>query len=614
MSHLEEIVKVVIYKSREIGNPVTETLAAFIAQTVLKPKTNKFFSEEKIDEKDIEAIIDLTLQKLSNLNTPSMKTIQMQIQYETKYLDFEYRKQERLKIQSQETGKLIDEIVTLDTRNGKDFESLAHLYKKIFNYLLYKNKELVSNQQGYSAPYLNPQTVQNISIEKEVAAALESVIPRAALAPFISLSNSEKVTQLAELSNLVVGIRLFNKEIKKGGASLTGIEELIEYEGRRLLEVIQEVIRDTVTSSEDYTTFLTYYQKLDTPFTKDQINKFKDELTFLRQYLSYLVSLQDDLETAEGSIESSFMKYSKEIEELKNLLGNKSSAPKEQVYPKFATVSQAYIQMLEERNTNNMRMDLFKLLQILKTEFHLTLDPAYIEEAKRVADQDEDEMRPEDIPMDPNSEVIRLLPSTTPDFMQTPLDFLGYCVWSIKRKDGLLVPGKPSLGVYRYKDKYCVFSSIQAIQDFLQAPGQYLDGVAEQCRKNPELIHLLRLEDNFKHVTIYSLIQSRDGGPSLSTKLMVDKGCDTPTHFVEKNIDPNYCWNEWDLRRKAIQMANIRNKQTMACQTILSNFKVDSEAQVWPKKDQSTNTGISTGTDPIKPKNYIVGLRTKKTN
>jgi len=93
---------------------------------------------------------------------------------------------------------------------------LAHLYKKIFNYLLYKNKELVSNQQGYSAPYLNPSTVQNISIEKEVAAALESVIPRAALAPFISLSNSEKVTQLAELSNLVVGIRLFNKEIKKG--------------------------------------------------------------------------------------------------------------------------------------------------------------------------------------------------------------------------------------------------------------------------------------------------------------------------------------------------------------------------------------------------------------
>jgi hypothetical protein len=33
---------------------------------------------------------------------------------------------------------------------------------------------------------------------------------------------------------------------------------------------------------------------------------------------------------------------------------------------------------------------------------------------------------------------------------------------------------------------------------------------------------------------------------------MVDKGIETPTHFVEKNIDPNYCWNEWELRKKAI--------------------------------------------------------------
>jgi len=297
------------------------------------------------------------------------------------------------------------------------------------------------------------------------------------------------------------------------------------------------------------------------------------------------------------------------------LLGNKSSAPKEQVYPKFATVSQAYIQMLEEKHSNNIRSELFKLLQNLRNEFALTLDPSDVEEAKRVAEEEqEEEVKPEDLPLDPNSEIIRLLPHTTPDFMQTPLDYLGYCVWSIKSKDGLLVPGKPSLGVYKYKDKFCVFSSIQAIQDFLQDPAQYLEGVIDQCRKNPELIHLLRLEDIFKHVTIYSLIQAREGGPSLSTTLMVDKGIETPTHFIEKNIDPNYCWNEWDLRRKAIQMANIRNKQTKACQSILSNFKVDSEAQVWPKKDQATNTGISQGTDPIKPKNYITGLRTKTLN
>jgi len=44
---------------------------------------------------------------------------------------------------------------------------------------------------------------------------------------------------------------------------------------------------------------------------------------------------------------------------------------------------------------------------------------------------------------------------------------------------------------------------------------------------------------------------------------MVDKELQCPIHFVEKNIEPNYHWNEWDLRKKALQMANIRKKLTV---------------------------------------------------
>jgi len=41
---------------------------------------------------------------------------------------------------------------------------------------------------------------------------------------------------------------------------------------------------------------------------------------------------------------------------------------------------------------------------------------------------------------------------------------------------------------------------------------------------------------------------------------MVDKGVNTPVHFNEKNFDANYCWNVWELRKKAVQMANIRKR------------------------------------------------------
>ena len=55
------------------------------------------------------------------------------------------------------------------------------MYKKIYNYLLFKNKALTDKDK------INE--TQN-KIEKEVAAALESVIPRAALAPFVTLNSS----------------------------------------------------------------------------------------------------------------------------------------------------------------------------------------------------------------------------------------------------------------------------------------------------------------------------------------------------------------------------------------------------------------------------------------
>ena len=98
---------------------------------------------------------------------------------------------------------------------------------------------------------------------------------------------------------------------------------------------------------------------------------------------------------------------------------------------------------------------------------------------------------------------------------------------------------------------------------------------------------------------------------SISAPLMVDKQVETPTHFIEKNIEPNYHWNEWDLRKKSLQMANIRKKVTVSVQTELSNFRIDNSTQVWLPKENATNTGINVSTNTVLKKTYIVGLRDK---
>lgn len=96
----------------------------------------------------------------------------------------------------------------------------------------------------------------------------------------------------------------------------------------------------------------------------------------------------------------------------------------------------------------------------------------------------------------------------------------------------------------------------------------------------PELIHLLKMQDHFPDASLAALLQGKDGTHplfSLSAPLMVDKGTETPMHFVEKNVEPDYHWNEWDLRKKALQMANIRKKTTVSVQTELSTLRIDNE-------------------------------------
>ena len=141
---------------------------------------------------------------------------------------------------SHESNRLIDEIVSFEPRSGNDFEGITLLYKKIYNYLLYKNKQHILGN------YSNIQLTSAISntIEREVAAALESVLPRAGLRPFVSLTTPEKVAQLCELSNIVIGIRLFNRDIGKGGVGLESFSEIINHNARALIHELNHEVAE----------------------------------------------------------------------------------------------------------------------------------------------------------------------------------------------------------------------------------------------------------------------------------------------------------------------------------------------------------------------------------
>lgn len=85
--------------------------------------------------------------------------------------------------------------------------------------------------------------------------------------------------------------------------------------------------------------------------------------------------------------------------------------------------------------------------------------------------------------------------------------------------------------------------------------------------------------------------------------IISEVGVQVDTHIVDAYKDPNYEWNEWELRRKALMLVfiiiyyynsiisilifkfniifktNLRNKKTHSVQTHLSHFLRDSETQ-----------------------------------
>ncbi|KAG8230716.1 hypothetical protein J437_LFUL010817 [Ladona fulva] len=89
-----------------------------------------------------------------------------------------------------------------------------------------------------------------------------------------------------------------------------------------------------------------------------------------------------------------------------------------------------------------------------------------------------------------------------------------------------------------------------------------------------------------------------------------DTEIQTELHPIESYIDRNYSWNEWDHRRKSLQLAYIRKCQTRSAQTGKSHWHED----VWmyvslPHKEKHSQTKKEEATNVPRPQRFPYGLR-----
>ena len=330
--------------------------------------------------------------------------------------------------------------------------------------------------------------------------------------------------------------------------------------------------------------------------------------------------LIDELHSSIQFKESLITNYENEKNAILDIIGNQASISKDQSYPRFQNLAKMYTKFQEQVFILDIRENVFRKLYdfINNNDIKLEYDLDAWEGCFQLYTDKLDIYEKQDEPIFSfesgayNNGVTLLKHDSTADYLDIKLEYQGFCIVTLLNKRGLLVSGRPAV-VAKYNEKYMVFCTHQCLQEFIDNPQKYIDGLNEYVKENSYLINLLNMTEEFPNGNLANMFRDKESTAFKykNSKVLIDVGCQTVDHIHEKGyIDPDYEWNEWDLKKKAIQLANIMKKKTVSCQTLLSHFRRENETQVYPMKDSEVNTTVNTGTNLSIPKSYAVGFRT----
>lgn len=105
-----------------------------------------------------------------------------------------------------------------------------------------------------------------------------------------------------------------------------------------------------------------------------------------------------------------------------------------------------------------------------------------------------------------------------------------------------------------------------------------LEKIVAVLREMPQLIIFFDMYDEMKANVIRPYrVENRQAASATSRSVEIQ----TETHPIPYNKDPNYTFSIWELRRQAIQLANLRASRTRSTQSDASVFRRNVTSQTY---------------------------------
>ncbi|XP_057646718.1 cilia- and flagella-associated protein 206 isoform X3 [Chionomys nivalis] len=339
----------------------------------------------------------------------------------------------------------------------------------------------------------------------------------------------------------------------------------------------------------------------------------KEALYNIRQYEIFLQTVLSDIITCAQEVEMMIKQLAAQLEQLKMIVKSKTAVPTSQVFPIFIALASLWMSFQDETVLISVLSNLTTNLELFLGTHELLFPEKVIQglldgvtvksDIFRIKEHIEERVHLPDF-----RKLDWLFPETTANFDKLVIQYRGFCGYTFAATDGLLLPGNPTIGILKYKEKYYTFNTRDAAHSFAENPEHYINLIKEKAKKNAELIQLLELHQQFETLIPYSQMRDVDKH-YIKPITKCEHSTQTDTHILPPTTVRSYEWNEWELRRKAIRLANLRQKITHSVQTDLSHMRRENSSQVYPLKSVSTQSMREGSTGVPRPQIFIAGLR-----
>ncbi|KAJ8709882.1 hypothetical protein PYW08_009886 [Mythimna loreyi] len=582
-----------------------EFLIYMIDLLLLNPKYGKLFSKT-INRNNLAYFVEECGSIVMRGGT-ALNILKMQFILQTNYDKLHVLIERHLDTIKKCLSPLVNEILEMDPEDNNEPE-FQKLFRKISIYFI------LASGLG------NPGYIVTL---KEGMAALESVFGMEDLKLFVALPRKEKLEQLEVLLGYTAGVRLFNRDCKKGGEGIPDLPHNLVDAAKActvllsncLITVMQKV--NTLTTAiegvitlQDETGNVVLDMAKHEGVSAETYTEIFNLLAFNRQYEVFIRKLLADVDSMTNKADQYVERTQEVLQELHAAVKYKAAVPVQNVYPLFTKLWEVWRAM---QNCMFLVSTVNKLMAIMASiQEQIVLPEDVIEKLLEGRPVTSDQIRVNYKPtMEDRLSLVSLpnyvcYPSSSELLAIKQAEFLGFCALCLSV--GALVPSHIKLGLIKHRGRYYGFCCVKMAARFSREPDRYVNEVLNYARNNTHLINLLNIVDLvFSAKDIDDLVVIR------MPKIKVfDKDIQTEAHPMDEYKLKNYSWDLWEWKRRACQWAHIVNCQTHSTQTYYSHLRSDIQCQTVEPRDKCLQTNKDKGINTISNTQFLWGLRGRR--